>query len=284
MIYVNQKIEKFTYSNIEASVAEYDKEAEYAVGDIVRVGNNQYKSTLEANTGNDPLLTLYLYWVYWAPSNEFAMLDLLKDTKTEWTENGIVEFKRGFKDTIGIGNFKATTITIEYLDDEDAVLETEVYDFSQTNNSVDDSYTILYGGFISYGEDLVYANLLRVGVTVRVTFEDSGADTNCGYMIAGVASYMGDTLDKVEFPYRRVGTRTIDEATFRTTVDKNQLSAKKNEANAIAEQPLLFIIDPSVDSDFNNIVILGSIQSVSATAEVAEKNQLSWVITQNIEE
>jgi len=379
MIYIPQSLTEFTYSNIPNLVAEYDKEVTYSISDFARVGSWLYKSIIDDNTDNTPLDNLGIKWYDGKyPSNTYSMLDLLADTKTEWDADGIVEFKRGTNDTLGIGNFKATEVKIEYLDaingvvdgmtiatsvdldstvlagyayvdltrvdledtpntftasvdtyvdiDEDGtlvftevaneaaaptltspnerlakvvtdadnitsvedlrtvidpVLETQTYTFS-VNGDVWDEWDYGYAGFTDSVSEAVYAPIKIVGTTIRVTFSASGLNTYCGYMIAGVATAMGNTLDKVGFPDKRVGRRIISVADFKTIVERNQLMRKSTEAKALINETMLFVIDESESSDHNNMVILGKISKCSSIGEVATKNFITWQIIQTI--
>jgi len=381
MIFIPQAITAFTYDNIQSAVLLWNEATTYAVGDLARVGSWQYKSVISSNIDKYPLDNLNIYWYdRWAPANDYAMLDLFPATRTEWTAEGIVEFTRGTKDSIGIGDFKATQITIEYLDalsgvvsgltiatsvdldsiitagliyvDEkrfdfeatpktftaskdtyvdidddgapvytevtlgagapvitspneriakvvtdadnitsvedlrtiiDPVLDTQTFTFS-SNGDVWDEWTYGYGGFTDSVSETVYTPLLRKGTYVRVTFSADGDSTYCGFMVAGLASFMGDTLDKVSFPDKRIGSKKLSVADFRTSVVKATLMRKTAEAKALIDESVLFVIDESTDSSHSNMIILGQIKKVDGTGEASSKNYMTWQIEQNIEE
>jgi len=97
MIYSQQALSEFTFSNITDIVDIYDEANTYNNSDLARIGNYLYKSPLAANKGNYPLSTLGVYWIKWTASNAHAMLDAFSDTKTEWVADGIIEFERGNK-------------------------------------------------------------------------------------------------------------------------------------------------------------------------------------------
>jgi len=381
MIFIPQAITAFTYDNIQSAVLLWDEATTYAVGDLARVGSWQYKSVISSNIDKYPLDSLNIYWYdRWAPANDYAMLDLFPATRTEWTAEGIVEFTRGTKDSIGIGDFKATQITIEYLDalsgvvsgltiatsvdldstitagliyvDEkrfdfeatpktftaskdtyvdidddgapvytevtlgagapaitspneriakvvtdadnitsvtdlrtiiDPVLDTQTFTFS-SNGDVWNEWDYGYAGFTDSVSETVYTPLLRKGTYIRVTFSAAGDNTYCGFMVAGLASFMGDTLDKVSFPDKRIGSKKLSVADFRTSVVKATLMRKTAEAKALIDESVLFVIDESTDSSHSNMIILGQIKKVDGTGETSSKNYMTWQIEQNIEE
>lgn len=285
MIYVRQEINEFTYSNIISTVPDYDPEADYLLGDLVRVGNYEYKSLFGdatlPNKGNNPLTTQGVNWFLYGSSNQFACLDSYTETKTVWDGDGICEFLRGQKDTLGIGAFNATKITIEYRDSLDNVLEREEILFS---NSVDvyDEWTYGYAAFTNNTTNTLYLPLKLLGKKIRVIFQNDGQSTSCGFLTAGRAVYVGDTIEGVNFPDKRVGNRTVPTADFSTIIDSNLLMMKINEAKKLINETMLFVIDESENSQHGNMVFLGTITKVDGAADNFEKNKISWQIEQTI--
>jgi len=282
MNYCQQEIDSFTDSNIVYIADEYNETISYSVGDLVRVGKYQYKSTLDSNVGNNPLSALGIYWIEWQAANDFAALDLFSESKTEWDSNGWVEFNRGTNDVVGIGNFKATQVLIKYYDESHTLLDTETYDFSN-NGDVYDEWDYGYAGFTHSTSRVIFRYIKRIGTTIRIEFIDSNnTNTYCGFLVSGRAVDMGDTLDKVSFPDKRVGSRTINVANFNTIMNKTLISRKTSIAKALVDKPMMFIIDPLESSSFDNLVILGKINKVDAVFENSNKNTISWEIEQQI--
>lgn len=257
----------------------------YLLGDLVRVGNYHYKSLYGSlttpNVAKDPLTNQGTAWYKYEVSNIYACLDEFSETKTTWTANGIVEFTRGGKEVIGIGNFTATQVKIEYLDISAVVIATQTYNFS-TNGDVYDAWDYGYAGFSSTLSNVLYYPLLRKGVKIRVTFSRSGLATDCGFMIAGKTVYMGDTLDDVNFPDKRIGSQTVSVADFGTIVLQKDLIRKIADAKVLVNVPMMFVIDPSTSSTHQNLVILGKITQCSGTANNFDKNEIRWQIEQTI--
>lgn len=210
MIYVPQKITEFTYSNIPTLVELYDPAYNYALGELSRVGNYQYKSALANNLGNNPLDTLGIYWIEWNPSNIYAMLDLFADTKTEWTADGIVEFSITNIDTIGIGNFKASTITIEYLDNSNGVISGLTIATSADLNS-----TITSG--------LAYVNNVRIDFTDTAKLFTASKDTYVDLDDTGTLIYTevanGDPAPVLTSPNQRIAKVVTDATSITSVID-----------------------------------------------------------------
>ncbi len=285
MIYVRQEINEFTYSNIISTVPDYDENSNYMLGDLVRVGNYEYKSlfgTVELpNKGNNPLTTQGVNWFLYGSSNQFACLDSYTETKTVWSGNGVCEFLRGQKDTLGIGAFDATKITIEYRDLLDNILESEEILFSNSAG-VYDEWTYGYAEFTSNTINTLYLPLKLIGKKIRVIFQNDGKSTSCGFLTAGRAVYVGDTIEGVNFPDKRTGNRTVPTGDFSTIINSNLLMIKINEAKKLINETMLFVIDESENSQHGNMVFLGNITKVDGAAENKEKNKITWQIEQTI--
>ena len=287
MIFVEQVITEFTYSNITETVEAWNPTTEYLVGDKARVGSYHYKSTYgtEAipNLGKEPLSNLGLAWIKLEnePSNTYACLDPYEETKTTWTADGILEFERGAKNTLGIGNFQASQVTIEYRNDLGTVLDTQVFDFL-SNEYVFDEWDMLYADFSNSTSKVIFLPLLRLGTKIRITFSRDGQSTYCGYLHAGKAIDMGITLNGVSFPFTTIGTKRVKVANFNTMIEKNRVLVKADEASALINEPMLFIIDESESSSHQNMVIIGKIKQCSPDATVSTMNQIAWQIEQTI--
>ena len=285
MIRVPQEIteDEIISNNAPSVVALYAPATNYAIGADARVGNYVYRSVATPNTGKTPTENLGIFWMYWSPSNPHALFDLFQDTVTNFTADGIVVFKRGLKDTIGIGNFVATNIKIEYLDALNVVLLTENY--SVPRRDVFDNYDLIYAAFNFDGSnyDTIFASIKKVGINIRVTIQNDTKATSCGYLVAGQAVYMGDTLADVSFPDRIIGTDTIAVANFDTSVSSNILLPTSDSAKRVRKIPMMFVIDDSTTSKFQNMVIIGKILKVEPRADSFDKNNISWEIEQNKE-
>ena len=285
MIYIPQEIVNFTYSNIVTTVPDYSLTTNYLVGQLSRYGNYHYISTYGTvslpNVGKTPLQNLGLAWLEYEPSNIYACLDPFEETKTTWIANGIIEFERGAKDNLGIGGFKAKQVTIEYRDDVGTILDSQTFTFLP-NNQVFDLWTYIYSDFSDSTDEIIYLPLLRKGTRVRVTFSNDGADTNCSFFIAGKAVDMGLTDSGVNFPDKRIGSKTVKVADFTTTVLNSELTRKITAAKRLVDEPMLFIIDPTTSSVHQNMIVLGKITQCSGTGENKAYNTISWQLEQTI--
>lgn len=287
MIYVRQEITEFTYSNIVSTVPDYSPSGNYLLGDLVRVGNYHYKSLYGTeslyNTGNYPLENLGTAWFEYESSNLYACIDQYSETRTTWEGDGILEFTRGAKDTIALGYFAARYITIQYLDSLNNVIDSDSHTFT-FNVGVNSPWTYGYAGFTSFEDsNIIYYQLKRKGTKIRITLSNgNGTPTSLGYLIAGKSNFAGLTIDGVSFPDKRVGNKTVKVGNFETIIGKTLVLPTADAAKKLINEPMLFIIDESLKSKHQNILILGKINKCEPTASNFEKNSISWEIEQNI--
>lgn len=281
MTIIPQNITQWEDSNIVHNAELYDPQEPYGVGDFARVDKYIYRSTLANNLGNNPLSSLGLYWIEWQPANDYAMLDLDSDkTVTSWTGNGWVKFRRGASTALGIGSFKANIVKIEYLDNDNNILETENYEF--TNNAgVWGVWTYGYGGFNTSTNEVIYLPLRIIGTYIKVSFINTlGGSTYCGFFIAGVAEEFGKTIDGARYNDKLVLDRSLKVASFSTFMPKTEMNRKYTTAQKYKNDYALAIIDDSLDTKFNYLTVLGKITKIEPTFQYTELNQISWEIEQ----
>ena len=287
MIYVKQLIDEFTYSNIVETVSAWSPTTNYLVGQKARVGSYIYVSTYGTvtlpNINKPPLTNLGLSWIKLEnePSNTYACLDPYEETKTTWVADGILEFKRGAKDTLGIGNFTATQVKIEYRNDAGDILDEQTYTYS-INTIVFEHISYTYAPVTTSTARVIYLPLKRKGTKIRVIFSRGGLSTDCGYIIAGIATNMGKTLNTIQINKTQIGSKIQKTYSFTTTTSKETLMLKSAEADTKIDTPMMFIVDETETSSHQNLVVIGTIQEDNPTAENATENQTSWQIKEII--
>lgn len=281
MTIIPQNITDWEDSNIVHNAELFNPLTTYGVGDFARVDKYVYRSTLANNIGNNPLASLGLYWIEWQPANDYAMLDLDSDkTVTSWEGDGWVKFRRGATTALGIGFFKANIVKIEYLDNDNNILETENYEF--TNNAgVWDVWTYGYGGFNTSTNEVIFLPLRIIGTYIKVSFINTlGGSTYCGFFIAGVAEEFGTTIDGVRYTDKLVSNRSLKIASFSSYFPKTEMNRKYTTAQKYKDDYALVVIDDSTDSKFNFLTVLGKITKIEPTFEYTELNQIFWEVEQ----
>lgn len=280
MIAITQEIDDFLSTNAQNLVTAYNPATTYASGDTARELSRIYKSITSSNLDNYPPNTLNEHWFDWDVANQWAMIDFFEDTITYFTGSGIVTFTRGTKEAIAIGNFLATEIVIEYLDDLDVVLDTETFEFPALGQRVD-AYSYIYADFEDSETETVYQSLKRVGTKVRVTFNRNTNDTSCGLFVAGKATDLGTSMDKISLKNTLIGFDKKKKVSIQTFVEQTYLNRKLDFGNTNQDIPLVFVLDPSETSSHQKLVISAKITDSSGVADNMEHNIINWELTQN---
>lgn len=307
MKYVKQEIENWLSSNIVKEYNDYDDTVTYSYEDVNATPTNvsvvtykgyYWRSLIDNNIGNNPELTENTYWNKWKVANINAMLDQKSLTATTSINSIVVEFKRGLSDTIGIGYIESSKVTIEHLKIDDTLLTdfTQEFLFS-VNEDVYDYYSYIYGPYSEQVDRTLYIPIATVGYKIRVTIEVSISNkASCGFLICGEAQDMGCTLDEVGFNFNSFSTTETDTfgnltvvkrdiqdlVDFETAIDKGLVSKARRDVKKTYDDVIMFVVDDSKDSDFENAVTLGKIQDVGMVGSNSTKNFISWSIMETI--
>lgn len=261
------------------------------IGDIVynSVTEVYWKSLLvRAATDLDTDVEIYEEGVNW--------------TATDWKVSAnelVVEFNRADIDTLVLGNYAATLITVEALDDLgvpiDSVTQTRVYG---PNYDVEDYYSYIYSQYTTVtGLDAVF-DIPFIGIKIRVTFHNDGlgAETSCGFLIGGIGTNMGETLYGVGFSFNSYSVKETDDfgvttilkrgvqdlVDFETEIPSEILQPIKRKIKLIYDEIVVFILDPVDTSVYENMITLGIVDSVSTTLNNSVQTIISWSVQEVI--
>jgi hypothetical protein len=305
--YVTQQISDFLVTNLTQEFPDWSSTTTYIFepgsptsASIVFYNNYFYRSLVGTNINFNPEEYLNIKWVKWEVSNTYAMIDLHSGTKSYKDAGNIdVTFSlvKGI-DTIGIGYYEAETITVQILDSTDAILW-EYTTESSVNSNVADWWTYIY---TDYNYEVDRATIIKLpetlGTKVRVVFNKSSEATRtaCGFLIAGEAISMGETLYGVKLSFNSFavkefddfGTLTIvkrgiqDLIDFETSIDATEFATTRRKIKSIYNDIVLFILDESTDSQYENLLTLGVIESASEILSNNKVSTVSWSVFEAI--
>lgn len=307
MQYVSQQLDTFLATTITEEFSEWDVATTYNVdtdtanltdSSTVRYGNYYYRSVTDLNVGNNPVETLGVHWFLYKVSNPYAMLDLQSTTKTVVDAGSIdATFSRGFSDTIVIGNYVGNSVTVELLDNLDAVLWTKTVT-SSPNEDVVDYFTYFYSDYTNQTDRGISFELPFIGTKIRVLITaNSGTSTaECGFLIGGIANDMGATLYGVGFRFNSYSVKDVDDfgiinitkrgiqdlVDFETIVENPLVASNIRKTKLIYDDIVAFIVDPTPDSIYDNMITLGTISDVSAVIENNDKTIFAWSVQETI--
>lgn len=304
MKFLKQQIDTLLTTNITESVAEYNPATTYTFesgeptsASLARVGSYIYRSLVSNNTGHHPEETLNTKWVKWAASNAYSMLDMKSGTKTSLNDDIVVTFNwTRDDDTVVIGNYSGDYVKVEVLDTLDSVLwsyETQ----STINEDVTDYWSYIYS---DYGFEVNRAVMVSVPATLnpekcRVTiYQHATENTECGFLVAGNAVSMGCTLIDVSFNFNSFATKEFDSfgtanivkraiqdiSDFETMIDSVEIPTMKRKIKDIYDDVVVFIVDDSEESKYENMITLGTVQDASVIHSNPSKSTITWSVVE----
>lgn len=233
-------------------------------------------------------------WTQYEPSNLLSILDLSAETIAKKTGDDLwfVIEQRYDIEAMVIGNFSAASIIIEYLDQNDIVLEAETYNYLDYNLVVDD-WTYDYAPLSqAIGRNkLIY--LKTIGSKIKVTLTNGGAgDTSIGYLSCGELLDIGVTIANIN---DTITTYIPTSSTYLGTKNTNSLIDQKTKGfitkapvsdkvyiEGIATRLKLgiaaYIIDESVKSKTENEIILGQLENYNNNQTAMDKVPHNWSV------
>lgn len=307
MYYVKQQVTGFTASNITEAYPVYNPATTYTFeassptsASVARFGSWYYRSLVNNNLGNNPETTENIKWIKYGPANSHAMLDLSAQSRTTKTAGNLsVTFTLpSGADALGLGLYEADTVLIELLDASNNVVWTYTT-LSTYSENIYDWYTWTFAPKI-HETDRSFA--IRIPIYIadkcRVTFNayTVGGNTSCGFLLCGSAEEMGTTLSGVNIGFNSYSVRNVDDfggisitkraaqdlIDFETILDRAIMMRKKRAIKADYNEIMMFVVDDTDQSVFENLVTLGLIQEATPIADEFDKVVFTWSIIEAI--
>ena len=307
---LKNKIDKFTYSNISQTYEDYDSEKAYSLiedteaqtsDSVCKLGNYYYRSVINDNQGNNPKTHLEQEWIGFRYSNQSAMLDSSSLSKSVVEgDDLIVEFRKGTITNLAIGYFEASSVIIEHLDEAGSVIDGFTKEtYYSVNENVIDQWSYMYEPYSAEVDRGLYIPIPPIGITIRVTFKMVTATNraSCGFFSGGEAIIFGDTLSDVNFSFNSFATKELNAfggldivnrdvqelVDFETLIPTNQVVQLKREVKKIYNEIIVFILDPTEDSEYEHLMGLGVIQDATVAGRFSStKSMMSFSIMESI--
>lgn len=307
MWFGRQLIKNFTNSNIpqlfddyiEGNTYTYEDESSLTSASVVRFQSYYWRSATIDNTDApiDDNGNVSSKWAKASVSNKFAMLDSQSKTKTTIEEDDlIVEFERSTISILGIGNFEASQIIIEQLDALGAVLATQTFTYS-VNEYVFDYYDYENAPYSIEVNRNIKVDIPSFGAKLRVTFkkEPNSNRASCGFLYGIEPIDMGETVTNVNFSNSSritegkpdiLGLPQIKRNSISLTVSFQTKTLRENHNFILnrkkelreSDEVALFIVDPSENSPFENMLVLGKLESAPHTVGSNSLITINWSI------
>lgn len=296
MKFVKQEILDYTSTEITESVAQWVSTTTYAVGDTVLRGNYIWKNSFTANLNNEPVEGSNK-WVKWGVSNKYSLIDLRSSTATVTSTDCTITFDRGNMDTLIVGNFTATSFTIENIS-ADGLTVYHTQTFTQSaNGDVVDYYTYFYSAYTLESDRGIYFTIPQIGDKLRISFvKGTFAQVKIGFIVGGIGQDMGKTLEGVKVGFTSYSKTAVDDfgiikitkrsaqdlVDFETMIPSDRLMSIRRKAKEYRDEIVGFIVDESTTSVYENIVTLGVMQDIQPIATNFDKTTITWSILESI--
>lgn len=305
MKYVYQQLTNIVDTNLTDTYPEWNPSTTYIFesgtptsSSIVRYGTFYYRSVVDGNIGNNPEDTENVKWTKYGISNKYAMLDMSSNTKSFVEDGNLwVKFSQTDIGTIGFGNFEAGKIVVELINNSDEILWS--YDTGYFyNETVVDYYTYMYDGYVYEIDRGMIIDLPIKTDYVKITFYSASPEvrTAVGYIVGGDSVNMGKTLNNVKFSFNSFALKETDDwgaltvtkravqdlVDFETVIDTQYLPTFKRNVKHIYNDIIMFVVDDTEDSQFENILVLGVIQDASVVLTEFDKTIISFSVMESV--
>lgn len=249
----------------------------YALGNKVCIGQYDYESLADNNTGNDPTKDGGVKWLNLGPSNRWAMFNKksgktwLVGTRTTNPNTIDITFAPGRAiNSIGLVGVVADKVTVQMV-----VGGVTVYskDLVMSSKTATNWYEYFYGDFVTR-DNLAYTDLPSYsGASIRVIVDNTGETAEVGMMILGQQNSIGWAIWGSGIGLENYSISDVDpfgnitqiERGSRDTVDfecrnfKNQVGNIKRILKPLKDKAAMYIgsedLDPSITigklEDFN---------------------------------
>lgn len=270
MIAVPQSITSFKSHNLQTPYSAWSSTTTYSFMDYVTHENYEYRSILDSNTGVNPSENTGK-WLMMQVSNVFAALDLQSGTKCICDADTIssgtsydltLQFYCSQGDNILIGAAEGSSIEIKEFNVTDVlqVTTTKTIDETQLSPALDYHYTVS-------DPDTTYVQVIVYEKTV-------GGYSTLGWLIVGEGYYIGDLQYGVKpgftdySIYRKDYNGQIeilkddvrDTMSADVVYDATDTMPIKRAIKHLKGTVVGFVGDTTVGSDYENLMILGTIE------------------------
>ena len=302
--YLPQEVTELLDTNVTEAYDTFDPYKTYIfeddednlTSDSMCLYNNYYwRSSSDDNLGNypeDSSGNIDTNWSKYSESNLYSILDesTLSTSSSADGEDLWFIIEKTYKiQTIAIGQFTASKILIEYLDDGYNLLDTETYDYVSFPDVVDD-WTYDYSEKKEASEASVKYDLQTQGDKLRIFFVKSSETNNAtiSFFTAGTPVELGATLADIEVEKDQYipnddedAVYSQDTVTFTTKIDKEFKKDVERTASTLVTKVGTYIIDPSDTSVIENEIVLGTLTGFTSSLTDMDKVKFEWTVLES---
>lgn len=241
----------------------------YAAGDTVSYLHRQYESLQGSNTGNNPLLSP-AYWEDVGPTNKWAMLDVLRNTKTVCASPLTTVITPGVRvNSLALLGLRADSVTVTVTSGGPTVY---TYTEDLTARAISNWYDYFFATF-DYQQSLILDDLppytdaiITVALTISSGNVKCGAQIIGNYVDLGTAELGADsdalnfsTVDRDEFGNATmVQRRSVPKVNVTSVADSSEINKIRAVKDLLNASPgVWYALDDSDHPYAEALTILG---------------------------
>lgn len=309
---IEQKIEAFTFSNVEELYNQwlptitytFEEEAPYTNTSAVLHRSFYWRSTSTGNLNNEPIDekgNVSSEWVVISPANLASILDSSSNSKGETIGTDlIVEFVKTYEiQTLAVGRFMARQIIVDYLDDLGNIITTDTFDFEdEIFADVIDDLTYDYATIDEVIDKNKLLELKLAGNKIRLTFTKSPVENKAyvSFLTGGTKYELGTVDGEIQRTSESYLTTKVDpilgtkydESIRKEGYSFNTLYTRAEWKNIGKKVPSLktkvntYILDGRNNDEFENIIVQAKVESHTDAISTLELIQGKWTIEESI--
>lgn len=280
MLVLRQEINSFISTNLTQPRPEWSDASTYDYQDEVTYKNHVYRSMIDGNVNVNPALNTGK-WLLWEVDNSFAAIDLHSLTNS-YIDDGLtyIEYKfnaDGF-DTVVLRGVYGLTIDLLEYDSGDVLLRTQNVSGIPERTSSDSWYNYYFSS-ISSEADLFPMDMIFQTIQVTTSYiilRINKRSNGMAYIstLAGGRSYdigaakFGLEGGFIDYSLRDTDNNGITKITKRNVretmkadlvMDSVRTQQIKRFVKSCMGDVVIFVADPSIDSRYENLTMLGYI-------------------------
>lgn len=264
----------------------------YALGAVVVVAadHRKYESLQSGNTGHTPISSP-AWWFDVGPSNRWAMLDLLRNTKTVQASPLTVVLTPGVRiNSVVLLGLEATSVTVTMTSGA-----TVVYTHTDDLNTreVANWYDYFFEPFGSIPSVALFDLPPFSGATLTVTITNTTGDSACSGIVIGSHQYIGEaqqeaesetlgfsTFDRDEFGnVTLIPRRSVPTANITVVTEKAIINAVRNLRADLEGTPAFWsTLDDATSDWFESFALLGVFRKFAINSTYPDHAVLSLEI------
>lgn len=280
----NTRLTSSSVAEPHATETAYNAGTTYAIGAevVVAADHRKYESLQAGNVGNTPASSPS-WWFDLGPTNRWAMLDILRNTRTVDASPVTVVLTPGVRiNSLALLGLDATSVTVSMTNAGDTVYERTV---DLNTREVLGWYDYFFEPFTTLPSMVLWDLPPFTAGILTIDIENAAGDVGCGAVVIGSYQYIGETEHQAESDALNFSTverdefgnavlvprRSIPKVTQTVFASKALVNAIRDLRDSLNASPAFWSsLDESDDDWFESFAILGIYRKFTINAQPTE--------------